>query len=164
MDVTSIFAVAISAFALLVLGIMVVLLRAVDRGSSARDREMRAVLEQIRGKVESLEVASREASLVRAAAAPARTATVDIGGEPLELDAEMLARLEAVIDQSGGESGMEALRDALTIGLAMAERGFVAKGEGEQGTGEQSGRVVPLRPRGKGAGKPPGSGGEGQHK
>jgi hypothetical protein len=156
------------AFAVLLAGALVVLLRALDRRTRARDRVVLAALEQLRGEMASLKEATRRAS-------------VKIGGDDVALDEEMHARLEAVGIHLDAGGGMEALYAALERGVAIAERGFATeanpaerpeppspKGEAKTPEGDpaarshidkdkegsprdegQGGRVIPLRPRGK---------------
>ncbi len=160
MVITWIVAVTLLAFGALLVGAMVVLLRASDKRAVARDRAILAALEQIRGSVEQIEAVAREQP-----GDPTPTpAAVDIGGEVVTLDAETIARLNAVAEKVGASGGIGALRAALAQGLATAERGFAEEGKAEESKGEEqgpeedrTGRVIPLRPRRK----PPGDEGGG---
>jgi hypothetical protein len=89
---------------------------------------------------------------------------VDIGGEVVPLDAETIARLNAVADKVSASGGTGSLRAALAQELAMAERWLAEEGKPEESSGEaqgaaedMTGRVIPLRPRRK----PPGDEGGG---
>lgn len=155
MAVAWIVAVTLLAFGALLVGAMVVLLRASDRRAVARERAILTALEQIRGSVEQIEAVAREQP-----GDPTHTpAAVDIGGEVVPLDAETIARLNAVADKVSARGGIGALRAALAQGLAMAERGLAEEGKPEEGRGEEqgtgedmTGRVIPLRPRRKSPG------------
>jgi hypothetical protein len=66
MVVTWIVAVTLLAFSALLVGGMVVLLRAADKRAVARDRAILAELEQIRGSIEQIEAVARLVQLVDA--------------------------------------------------------------------------------------------------
>ena len=119
-----------------------------------------AALEQIRGSFEQIEAIAREQP---GEPTPA-PAAVDIGGEVVPLDAETIARLNAVAEKVSASGGIGALRAALAQGLATAERGFAEEKQPEESKGEEQGpeenrigRVIPLRP----LRKPPGDEGGG---
>jgi hypothetical protein len=162
MAVPWIVAIAVLVTAFVLGGAVVLGFRALDRRASARDRAILGALEQLRGKVEQIDATTREAAAAAPQPIEATPATgslpppaavvVKIGDEEVELDAEMMARLDAVTDKSNARGGMNALYAALAQGLALAERGFGGEekpAEGERKGEEAAGRVVPLRPRGK---------------
>jgi hypothetical protein len=120
------------------------------RSASKEGREARRMIEEL--------IASFHKSQEEAAARPSYPSAVNIGGEIVPLDAELIARLNAVTDKASERGGIEALYEALARGLGAAERELGAENKGSEPRGpeEKTGQVVPLRPRGK----PPG-GGEG---
>jgi hypothetical protein len=160
MAVAWIVAVTLLAFGALLVGMMVVLLRASDKRAVVRERAILTALEQIRTSIEQIEAVAREQP---GDPMPA-PAAVDIGGEVVPLDAETIARLNAVADKVNASGGIGALRAALAQGLALAERGLAEEGKSEEGKGEEqgtaedmTGRVIPLRRQRK----PPGDEGGG---
>lgn len=160
MVVAWIVAVTLLAFGALLVGTMVVLLRASDKRAVVRERAILAALEQLRGSIEQLETVAPEQP---GDPTPAPVA-VDIGGEVVPLDAETIARLNAVADKLSASGGIGALRAALAQGLVLAERGLAEEGKSEEGKEEEpgtaedmTGRVIPLRPQRK----PPGDEGGG---